>query len=1104
MKSNQYLVRRASRFQLLLWHLLIGACLTSFTASACLRWVQRTDVGSPGPRYAHSLAYDPRTGLVVFFGGQFSEVGGEPEFFNDVWTYDGIRWTKVDIIGPSPSPRSWASFAAWNGQLRLGRGIGYGGVEESEWHLELLGFGTGLWTQYPSFPVNDRWEPRGFQGNGGIYFGRTEIAGVRLPVGNKNFYDSKGVRFPSGHELAGRPLLMGGGTGPDGGNNFSDPEVQAGGLLEFTPNGNFTAWVSLSTGPRPQNRAQHVAAFDTNRNRVVLFGGAGIQGAERYWELAKVNNQYQWQRMDWIGNIPEGRAHAQMVYDERRKVTVLFGGIGGPGFARFGDTWELVSVPPETFVFGATNIDRCLDQASPTYLSSSFNGASPFAVQWFFEDLGKTYAIDDATNTTFRVNEWPGTIKYFYTVRDGCDNLATSAVYSVTSHQRPRITVFTREEACPGDEVELKATIASTRPSNFQWYHNGRPIGAWVSLDAGIFQPALVLTNVQPTNAGYYTLVGYNECGYATNFPTDLEDKPVGLLRVGPTILEQTGAFSSPVGGVGGAGVLADGTGRLHYQWRLDGVPVTNDTHTSGANTNEIFLRGVRHNQRGNYDVIVWDDCGRQYAVTSSIVKHTVFPGPDWLIRTNPGPSARYRHTMAYDSGRHVTVLFGGYFNTPTNLTSYNDLWEWDGMRWLRRTTNSLAGWELNPANGGWRPSYSGVPVGRAEHAMAYDPKRGRVVIFGGAGIDPNGVSHNLNDTWEWDGAQWAFRGTNGPGWRSGAGMAYDSQRQVIGLYGGVYSSAEVLRGEFWEWNGVEWKIRPTFGNISAFANTISMTYDAFRNQFVYGPTFDSLGTFIDNFWILKGSNWTSHGRAFNNRQNPASYGSLVYDSDRRRSTYTFGTLGHSAIGDGASWEMITNTPAPAMRFWHASAYDSDRLVVVLFGGTFGFNQYYSSTNDTWELTYVDVPQIRAHPGSQVRQVNEFAEFTVDVIGHAPLSYQWLRNGVPMANDARISGVNTNVLRISNITSNDAALYQVRVENACGTALSRPAFLTLNPNLQILSGAGEISVLWDVSNSVLEQADNINGPWIPIPGASNPFNPGMTSGMKLFRLRQLP
>jgi hypothetical protein len=47
--------------------------------SYCLQWVQRIDVGSPGDRAGHSMAYDVHRGVTVFFGGDIP--GGEEEHY---------------------------------------------------------------------------------------------------------------------------------------------------------------------------------------------------------------------------------------------------------------------------------------------------------------------------------------------------------------------------------------------------------------------------------------------------------------------------------------------------------------------------------------------------------------------------------------------------------------------------------------------------------------------------------------------------------------------------------------------------------------------------------------------------------------------------------------------------------------------------------------------------------------------------------------------------------------------------------------------------------------------------------------------------------------
>ena len=91
----------------------------------------------------------------------------------------------------------------------------------------------------------------------------------------------------------------------------------------------------------------------------------------------------------------------------------------------------------------------------------------------------------------------------------------------------------------------------------------------------------------------------------------------------------------------------------------------------------------------------------------------------------------RMECAMAYDTARGRVVLFGGRHGALDDACWLDDTWEWDGQDWLLRTS---------PVR----------PSGRAQHAMAYDAARKRVVLFAGV---RNGV--HQQDTWEWDGVQW-------------------------------------------------------------------------------------------------------------------------------------------------------------------------------------------------------------------------------------------------------------------------------------------------------------------------------------------------------------
>lgn len=91
-------------------------------------------------------------------------------------------------------------------------------------------------------------------------------------------------------------------------------------------------------------------------------------------------------------------------------------------------------------------------------------------------------------------------------------------------------------------------------------------------------------------------------------------------------------------------------------------------------------------------------------------------------------PLPRSNQAMAYDSKRHVVVLFGGWTNKGELL---DDTWEYDGEKW-------------------YQPSVASQPPSRLYHAMVYDEARGVVVLFGGFADETY-----LNDTWEYNGVTW-------------------------------------------------------------------------------------------------------------------------------------------------------------------------------------------------------------------------------------------------------------------------------------------------------------------------------------------------------------
>jgi hypothetical protein len=62
--------------------------------------------------------------------------------------------------------------------------------------------------------------------------------------------------------------------------------------------------------------------------------------------------------------------------------------------------------------------------------------------------------------------------------------------------------------------------------------------------------------------------------------------------------------------------------------------------------------------------------------------------GNGWTLVSTDGPCPRRGHGMAYDSARGVTVLFGGDNAPPGNHSYLGDTWEWDGNDWTQVSTD--------------------------------------------------------------------------------------------------------------------------------------------------------------------------------------------------------------------------------------------------------------------------------------------------------------------------------------------------------------------------------------------------------------------------------
>ncbi|MEW5988172.1 MAG: kelch repeat-containing protein [Chloroflexota bacterium] len=285
-------------------------------------------------------------------------------------------------------------------------------------------------------------------------------------------------------------------------------------------------------------------------------------------------------------------------------------------------------------------------------------------------------------------------------------------------------------------------------------------------------------------------------------------------------------------------------------------------------------------------------------------------------------PLARNDHAMAYDSTRGVAVLFGG----TDGWTVFDDTWEW--------SSTSMSWSQKSPVH---------VPPRRYGHAMVYDEAQGVVVLFGGNGP---GVGDYMNDTYLWDGSDWTEAVTaDAPEGRWLHAMAYDPNRQVVVLHSGQQTSTQGPYGDTWEYANGNW-VEQQITNPTPARSGAGMAYDHQRQVMVlFGGDGDN-GELNETFERTGSGDWV---QVFPNRS-PAQrdrFGSVYYEHIGR--TFIFGGLGDyylndTAVYNGQTWQGKIFNPSPSTRCCLAMVYDTSRQAVFLFAGAVNGNE----TADSW------------------------------------------------------------------------------------------------------------------------------------------------------------
>ena len=386
--------------------------------------------------------------------------------------------------------------------------------------------------------------------------------------------------------------------------------------------------------------------------------------------------------------------------------------------------------------------------------------------------------------------------------------------------------------------------------------------------------------------------------------------------------------------------------------------------------------------------------------------------GTTWSLRQPAtSPATRTVPAVAYDPiGRRV-VMFGGRSSFANTNSELDDTWVWDGTNWTEL---------VGPG-----------PSKRAAAAMAFDPVRGVIVLYGGS----SETNTSLDDTWELTGDTWAPRASAvNPGPRTQHSMAFDPVSRRVLAYGG---KSGVQSSETLAWDGTTWSVVATDLRDPGGAKIVTITHEQRVTQLSLSGGFDWNGAGWTRLFTPSLSGMRRSGVAaavdFDHRRivvfggydassltdrtdigrgiwtryagaaPPArSSSAMAYDPERQEFVMfggegTSATLGDTWIFDGA-WTQRTPASSPSTRSSHSMVYDAKRRAVVLFGGLANG----SSLGDTWTWNgteWAEVvgagPPARHEAGATYDPIREeTVVFGGTRRGAPPLGDTWAWNGV--------------------------------------------------------------------------------------------------------------
>lgn len=635
----------------------------------------------------------------------------------------------------------------------------------------------------------------------------------------------------------------------------------------------------VQQGESPPARFGAKMAYDLNRDRLILFGGA--MGAESVNNGQTLDDLWEFDGSTWTqippsGDWPSARTRHAMAYDYDRGTTVLFGGCSDGYYTnctttQLADTWEWDGSGWQQVHDGVTgDFPPARSAAAMVYAPAvggcvMTGGCSSGATQHFGicqAQLGDTWIWDGTTWQSSVASGWRAYHNLVFNSADqtvmavgGCrsqpagddcddqlslyprtwDGGASWNIYN--SNGNAPLRNFDGIVAYDAARAELvialghysaglqlwRYTAVSRSSTDTRVVHDATRLGPTARQGMRAAYDSAALDSGTPQIVFY----GGQLTGGDAEQPTDLSEFSNELWRLaegqwlGPT------TAGTPRARVG----MAVDESRRHL--------VIVGGHDHGSPLGDTLEADLASSNPGGWEVC--DETGLDPMAGAcwpgGWVSHVLWSAPaiyDPLATPNP-----------------VVRVFGGFNYIPSPaaaaVTARDDADDWDGTAGL---------W----ADGHALPLVSASPLidKRAAFGVAYDSLREVVVLYGGMLDDGRGGTDPYDpaqDTWEWsrDSGDWSLvcdgdTGCPCPGKRSYFGLVYDSVRARVVLFGGAYGVGRA--NDVWEWDGTAWARMGVIGAGPESREDAAVAYDPDNRRLVVFGGRTAAGV-QDDLWQL-------------------------------------------------------------------------------------------------------------------------------------------------------------------------------------------------------------------------------------------------------------